>query len=163
MPTHPQAFVEVANALNGAPLPQQVDAATDFFTRALPKWREDARAVIFDFLVACAEPPTSDELHALIDLVGTAESPKRLPAEIIDLDRAREQPDASKRVAHARKSGAARKSEATTAPRALSAQTAHKNYAKTAAKRTVLPKISASRQKATTTRPPKPAPGSRSR
>ena len=71
MPTHPDAFALIAEALTEARALSEQQVNAFYRTTLARRWSEPARATIFDFVVACQTVPSAAELRALIGRVGT--------------------------------------------------------------------------------------------
>jgi hypothetical protein len=109
VPTHPHAFELVAKALNGG-----ADGVALFYEDALAKWPERAREMIFDFLVACPDVPSTKELESLVSAVGTVDAPREPTSDVLELDAVRAR-RAGWMTTHATSSRASRPKHATRA------------------------------------------------
>ncbi|WP_232631433.1 hypothetical protein [Methylobacterium sp. Leaf118] len=68
MPTHPAAFAAVASGLAGVS-PHSPEAVETFYLNVFPRYGDEAKALVLDWLTAAVESPLEDDIAALVEAV----------------------------------------------------------------------------------------------
>lgn len=84
MPTHPAAFAAVASGLAGVN-PDSPEAVETFYQKVFPRYGDEAKALILDWLTAAVEAPSEDDIAALVKAVkgGPAQAKRRATSRSI--------------------------------------------------------------------------------